>query len=319
MMAHKGASRRGSWFRSLPARGQTLVLVALVMPVVLGFAALATDIAVFYVNWFALQKGVDSAVLSGAAYLPDQTAQAISTADTYANNNAILSSEITSVTIGSGNTSITMTAQRTVPFYFARIFGIPSGVVKVLATASIVPINQAMGVVPLGIDWNDGNPYPTNSPMTLHPGMVPGPGNWQSLVLGSSPGTNAFINNVENGYNGTLAVGDMITTLTGNDPHNIALAINYRINEAMQDPTYSTDTSSNYLVSDPRLMLVPMVNFAGINGSSQVPLMGFAEVWVNSVGSDGSINVTFLDAVPGAGSGSATAPNFGAYTPELTQ
>lgn len=315
MKLRRKAVDTGRHYRSR-SRGQTLTLAAMLMPVIIGFGALATDVAVYYVNWFAMQKGVDSAVLSGASYLPNYTSQAISTADTYANNNGIQSGEIVSVTVGSNNTSLSMTAKRTIAFYFARVFGIDNGTVQVHATAAITNTGAAEGAVPIGVDYRTD--YQFGTPITLHPpGMTPGPGNWEPLVLGSDPGTSALINNIENGYSGELTVNQMITTQTGDDPHNIQQAINYRINEGMQiDPS---GTFSDHSLNDPRVMLIPMVNFAGVNGSSQVPLMGFAQVWVNSASGDGSISTTFIQETAASSQPNPSVQGFGTYTPILIE
>src|SRR5690242_8020896 len=75
-------------------RGQSFVIITVASIVLVGAVALGTDIAVFYYNWVVLQKAVDSAVLAGANYLPDNTTQAQQTATTYATNNGVTSSEI---------------------------------------------------------------------------------------------------------------------------------------------------------------------------------------------------------------------------------
>src|SRR3990172_2778685 len=95
--------------------GQTLVLMAIALPSLLGAMALAIDVWNLYVNWTHLQTGADAAVLAGANYLPTYPDQAISTAETYAQNNKILAGEIVSTTLSDDNLEITMKATRTVP------------------------------------------------------------------------------------------------------------------------------------------------------------------------------------------------------------
>lgn len=54
-------------------RGQVLVLVAISLVVILGFAALAIDLGYFYHTKNQLQGAADAAALAGAAALPDET------------------------------------------------------------------------------------------------------------------------------------------------------------------------------------------------------------------------------------------------------
>jgi len=74
--------------------GQTLVLVALIIPALLGAIALGTDVTVFYFNWVQLQKAADAAVLAGANYLPDNPSSVQTAANTLAKSNGIKASEI---------------------------------------------------------------------------------------------------------------------------------------------------------------------------------------------------------------------------------
>jgi len=52
-----------------------MVILAVVLPTLLGAMALCADVAVFYFNWANLQKAADSAALAGAHYLPNDTAR----------------------------------------------------------------------------------------------------------------------------------------------------------------------------------------------------------------------------------------------------
>ncbi|HVN29808.1 MAG TPA: pilus assembly protein TadG-related protein, partial [Candidatus Binataceae bacterium] len=108
-------------------RGQTVVIFALIIPFLLGAISFGTDVAVFYFNWMQLQKAADAAALAGANYLPDNPATAQSTAIAYAESNGIKASEITATTVSADDLSISVTLQRTVPYYFARTLGLTSG------------------------------------------------------------------------------------------------------------------------------------------------------------------------------------------------
>lgn len=294
-------------------RGQSILLLMIALPVFAGVAALATDVFSFYFNWYALQTGVDAAVLSGANYLPDYPSQAISTAKNYASSNGIQSAEISSTTAGTGNTTLSMTASRTVPYYFAKVLGLTSGKVSASATAQITSIGAAQGAVPLGIDYRTSYTY--GQTVTLHQGQI-GPGNWGALNLGGT-GTSNYVSNIENGYSGTIKVGDILVTDPGNNPSNTQAAVNYRISQGQsQDPG---GTFASHDLSDPRVMLVPMVDFSDVQGSSQVPVDGFAEVWIVDVSEQGVITTYFIEQTASGSQPNTAVQGFGAYASVLIQ
>ena len=51
-------------------RGQTMVVMTMVIGVLLGAMALGTDVGLFYYNWMLLQKAADSAAIAGAPRSP---------------------------------------------------------------------------------------------------------------------------------------------------------------------------------------------------------------------------------------------------------
>src|SRR5438445_4971484 len=110
--------------RHKAVRGQILIVIALLLPVLLGATALAVDIAVFYYQWGQLQNAADAAALAGVMYLPQDTTKAKNTAITYAQQNGMLASEIGTPTFGGGNQTLSITLTRNVPFYFGKVLGL---------------------------------------------------------------------------------------------------------------------------------------------------------------------------------------------------
>src|SRR5437899_935377 len=51
-------------------RGQTLVVVALLLTMLLGFVGLAVDVAWYELNLIRMQRAADAAALAGVVYLP---------------------------------------------------------------------------------------------------------------------------------------------------------------------------------------------------------------------------------------------------------
>lgn len=293
-----------------------MVLLAVMLPALLGATALSVDIALFYFEWAVLQKAADAAALAGASQLPANPTQAISTASSYATTNGVTSAEITSVTVGATNQTVTVTLTRNVPYYFGRLVGLTQSPVMASATAGVVTSGAAFGMVPVGIDSR--TTYTYGQPITLFQGNNPpgtwGPGNWGALSLGGS-GADNFANNVINGYQGTVSVGDLITTETGQMTGPVKTSFDTRI--SMGEASDPSGTFSSHTLGDVRVATVPMVNFANINGNSQVPVVGFAEVWLTSVDNKLDINAVFIQQISQGGRPNAGATNYGAYHPVL--
>jgi uncharacterized membrane protein len=95
-------------------RGQTGVILTLVVPAVIAAIAFGTDVAVLYMNWTRLQVGTDTAVMAGAAYLPGNPRAAIRTAKDYARICGIGANEIVATEIGPDYTTISMRVRRKV-------------------------------------------------------------------------------------------------------------------------------------------------------------------------------------------------------------
>ena len=126
--------------------------MAFVMPVLIGAMGLATDVANFYFNYYRVQTAADASVLSGGMCLPSgngcngtcgkpsssSPCAPSETANHYATlpANGVSAGEITATTVGGGGTTITMNVSRTVPYYFAKLVGVPPGTANVNATAT---------------------------------------------------------------------------------------------------------------------------------------------------------------------------------------
>ncbi len=121
---------------TLYRRGQTGVILTLVVPALIAAIAFGTDLAVLYMNWSRLQAGTDTAVMVGASYLPGNPAAAIRTAKDYARICGITSAEIVATEIGTDRTTISMTVTRKVTLV-TRFFGLGQGNVAANSTATV--------------------------------------------------------------------------------------------------------------------------------------------------------------------------------------
>jgi hypothetical protein len=328
--------------KTIGRRGQISVALILVMTVIVGAIGLGADMALLYFNWVILQKGVDGAALAGAGYLGgDSTAaaQAVTVAKTYAEKNGIKDAEL--ITDGGGNVayvpgpnynSITVTAKRTVPYTFFKLIGLSNGKVAATATAqmpqapscvnctsaiatpgsqpTVIPGSVCSGVgqcnvIPIGLDWS--TPYTFDQSVTLNQGQV-GPGNWGSLALGGTGGSNERTN-IADGYQGPLAINQWVDTEPGFKKGPVGQGFSDRIAQAQSE--YPSATFSNHTPDDPRAIILPMVVWNSPNGRSQVEIMAFAAIWIDSE-SGGTIQAHFIDVEAFNSTGDPNAPFRGA-------
>ena len=315
-----------------PKRGQMAVVLMLVMVPLLGLMGLGADIGLLYFQWGIVQKAADAAVLAGAGYLPNHPSTAQTTASGFATTNGLKTTEVTSNTVAADNMSITMTTSRTVPYFFLQLVGLTSGIVKPIAKAGIQQdTEQARGLIPVGLPCTSTNcSYATGTLYQLVQAGANGrggswslgPGNWGRLALGA-PGATQFLNNLINGYQGSINVGDNISAETGQVNGPTDTGVYERVNAGLAvNGTVSNPTLATAPAYDPRLVAVPLVDFTGATGTSvQVPVMGFALMWLDSYTSQGpnkALNAYFLGTVPITAVPSSTN-TFGQLHPILLQ
>ena len=124
-------------------KGQMMVLSALVMTALIGFAALSVDTGRIYMTKSNLQNAADAAALAGAQELPDNPTAAINAANQYLTNNGI-TDEAVNVTVGADNKSITVNVETNLPMALATVVGFNNTDVKAdtrvnLGVAASVP------------------------------------------------------------------------------------------------------------------------------------------------------------------------------------
>jgi Flp pilus assembly protein TadG len=156
--------------------GAVAVLVALLLPVLLGFAALAVDIARWYVEMERVQKAADAAALAGVVYMPQDFAQARTTALAVAAKNGYTPSADVSVTVEQGPrpSQLLVTVASEVPNAFGAIFGV--GTTRLSRSAT----SDYAGPVPMGSPCNlFGNEPLGPSELTL--------GSSTNCTFGSTP------------------------------------------------------------------------------------------------------------------------------------
>jgi hypothetical protein len=286
--------------------GQTFAFLAIGLPAFIGAMGLATDAGMYYFNQYKLQTAVDAAALAGVHCLPDQTkCTASSTASSYATTNGVGAGEIVGPTVDTGNNTVTVGAQRNVPYYFARLVGVTQGAVNVTATAQIGLAGSVNNPFPIGLQYcNPGGGSPAPCPYdvgdsfamtgsTTNP--IPAPGNWGPILFPNNNAvycTSGTCTSVQSdtGCARIKAVADLASGMIG------------------------------------KSVTVPLVDWTGVTGTKYMNVYGFAEVTINSV-STGSgcstapvINVTITNQVVSGSiynGGGTPPPNSGTYAEKL--
>lgn len=253
--------------------GTAVVLLALSLSVLIGFATLVTDLGSVYINRTRISNTLDSAVLAGAQELPFEPDAALDKAEQYALANGMKLGEYTFI-ISEDSYSITGTANRTVGMFFARAFGIESKDIDARAGARVAPAAGVGGLAPFGVHEDD---FVFGQEVTLKDSPSDPSDNigWFLYVQLGGGGTDTLIKNIRDGYPEEVEVGQRLLTQTG-----VADAVTSTINARIDScPHIPQCTYTNYETGCPRIFLVPIIKPVTWN-----PAGGVSEVEVVSFG-----------------------------------
>jgi hypothetical protein len=162
-------ARHRATFRVLnDERGGTLVLVAIVLVGLFGFAALTIDVGIGYTAKEEAQRAADSGALAGAsAFLEFQAAAAVVPAEDRAyeftlqneiRNIAIDSSEVT-VEIIPDSFKVRVWVERPIETWFARLLGVDEMGIRAVAAAEATEAGAARCLKPFAVPdmWHDAD------------------------------------------------------------------------------------------------------------------------------------------------------------------
>ncbi len=139
------------WSRALQReRGQVLVLFAAGLIGFCGLVGLSVDVGQLLYTRTDLQKLADAAALAGSQELPQSTANATTSANTYTDKNG---GATTNISFSSANTIITVKATRHVNYTFLRVLGLSGHDVSASAAAKATP------VIITGYNWSAIAPF----------------------------------------------------------------------------------------------------------------------------------------------------------------
>jgi Flp pilus assembly protein TadG len=311
--------------------GQAIVFTIVALPAFIAVIGLAADVGHFYFEYCRLQMAADSAVLSGAACLPDEsTCNAIATANSYAAKNGVLASDtVTGPSKGAGNTTLAMGVSRMVPFSFTSVVGITNGTASVTATAQTSLAGTVYNVLPLGLQVCEPSiavcttPYSVGQALTFAAKKNDGSGSW---VSGSGDWSAVSLGYPDN----TVSVcpppaASCLSAKPGfSNVQSIVTDVNTLISQGLAvDPG---GTATSHTAGDPRAVPVPLVDWSlggsGCNGSCNLNTYGFAEIWLTGAADKGPnnsyITAQFIaQSVNGTIDTSGTAQDVGAYAVTL--
>ncbi len=225
-------------------RGSVVVLTALAMTAILGFAALVTDAGLIYFNRVKMVNAADAAALAAAQQLAcgnycSQSAKNI--AVEYANSNKANLQDI-QVDIDTDNNIVTVNLQKEVALCFARIFNIYSSDITAEAKATfeypvkitrlkkgnVLPLFITREQYEMGLDEGDEIGLMGDSSFHVKINGEEVPGNWGALDFGPSAFDEALAGNLDISI--TISTGwSEMETKTGTMGINVKNAVDYRL------------------------------------------------------------------------------------------
>ncbi|MCX7921210.1 MAG: Tad domain-containing protein [Clostridia bacterium] len=257
-------------------KGTSVVFFAIVLTVILGITALTLDIGVVVLEKSRLTHAVDAATLAGAQELVANSSNTRRVVEEYIYKNTGNLKDL-SVLVDTSNRTVEVTAVKTVDYYFAKIFNKTMQDVSANAKAKVENIKSLKGARPLAIIQQTfvyGNLY------TLKEGAGDAlSGNYAAIALGGTGGS-IYRDNILYGYNGTITVGDLIQTETGNISGTTETSINHLLRQCNHTPRC---TYQYYNKNCATIIFIPIVNTLDVNGRKYVKVLGFGTFFLEGV------------------------------------
>lgn len=294
--------------------GQAVLFTVLFLTVLIGAAAITTDVGAWYRQQRQAQATADAAALAGAQDLPADPTDAQTLAQQYGTSNG---GGVDGVTFSTGfeqNDTVNVTVQKSAPSFFSKIFSIDSATVRATASARAGVPNQVFGLAPIAVDKN--HPYLTgpgcpcfdvNTTLCLGKACdsLP-PGAFALIDLnGGNNDTPEIADWVENGYDGYLGLGHYESDPGAKfNSSQVEAALSDRIGTELLFPVYD-DTGGG-----------GAGGYYNIIGWVGFHLLGFS-----GSGSSGELDGYFTKVIWQGIQGSTDnpLPDFGVYSVELVK
>ncbi|MGI6488869.1 MAG: hypothetical protein GX964_10335 [Syntrophomonadaceae bacterium] len=269
--------------------GAVLVLVGVGLVALLGFVALTVDVGYMYLHKSRLVNAMDSAVLAGGMELPTYPDLALQAARDYAAANGVEEGEVV-FTVSDDCSQITAESNRTVDLFFARVLGFDQSEIGARAVARVGnPGSIDSGCVPFGVlqdDFEFGVEYLLKEGAGGELYMESYCGWFGCLALGGN-GANNYRENLKNGYDQPVSIGDVLPIETGNMSNPTRSGIQTRLNQCPHSPKC---TITQYDKNCPRVLLVPVV-VPTEGDEDAVQVVAFGAFLVTEVPGQGNENI----------------------------
>lgn len=292
-------------------KGSAFIIFGISAVVLIAFVSLVTDIGMMALHKAKLTNAVDAAALAGAQELIYKVYPPEARAEEYLYKNNYLNDSIR-IKIEDDNSALRVSASYVVKFWLARVLGYNSKSVSATAKGKVLPVIAInSGARPFAIENQElqfGVQY------TLKEGGGDGTtGNYGAIELGGS-GAKVYYNNIVNGYNGRLMVGDYIDTEPGNMSGPTESGIEQLINQCNHNPRCTFD---HFVPSCPRVITVIIVDSLDVNGRSTVQIKGFASFFLEGVSGNGDEVIGRFIKTVTSGEVGETQEDYGLYGVKL--
>ena len=280
-------------------RGSILVMAALATTAVMGFAAVSIDAGRMFAVRHRLVDVADAAALAASQELPYDPAAAEAAARDYLQRNGV-DPGTASISITDGNSTVRVSLSDPVGMTFARVIGVNSANVGAASAVRVGNTSSATGCQPFGVETQPFT-YGETYDIKLDGGASGANcGNFHAMALGGTGACN-YKENIINGYDGVIRVGDEMDTEPGNMSGPTKTGIRERYDA---DPCATFETVDSH---SPRILIVPIVTpFTDCNGRDKVRVVGFGAFFLEERCVTSKIRGRFMKLLmPGEFSGQA--------------
>jgi hypothetical protein len=300
-------------------RGSVVVLVALCLAAVLGFAAVAVDVGYFVWQRQELQRVADAAALAGVQELPENPNGAVAVARDYAHRNGVGSHGwvLDSVQVVNGTSLEVRISHPDAPFFLGRVLGLVALDVTARATASVQSPTQSDNVMPWALRESVRQRAQPGDVVTVKYSAGDGSqGDYGALAI-IKRGSSQYEQNIKNGV--TLELFRTYDVETGNMTGATRDGMNYRLSntssacdtfdEVFQQVgtgmwrfrSQACNPWSPTGAGSKRVVLIPVISDNEDPGRGRVTALGFALVFIEGftcpTGNECDVRVRFIQAL----------------------
>lgn len=298
--------------------GQVLILFALLIPVLLGMAALAIDLGSYSAHRRSLQNSADAIALAAAQELPDEAAaeaKALEWAAKYDLDAGDLTIETSAASVGDPNPSVRVTIERPHAFHFMRALQINEADVSAAAKAIKTSPGGSGNVLPWAIlEKTKDESDPGDLVVLKYDSNNVSQGNFGAIRLDGN-GASTYGDTIIDGSSSVICAagvtgcaetspvcdGATCQTETGNMVGKTKNGVDYRMDNTAAEcdsfdevftlnaeGRYDLDAQCNPWVdggyASLRVIVVPIIDSL-CNGSCDVTVTGFTMFWLEGYGS----------------------------------